>query len=70
MAVKTATEEEILQAGMDALFEKLGPEKFVTFIQYFYKGMGDYTKERKEFFSKLSRDEILKGIKELRGKTE
>ena len=40
------TDEQILEVGLKALTDSLGPVGMVRFIHQFNSGEGDYTKER------------------------
>ena len=62
MKIKEMTEEEILQAGMDALEEKLGPVGFIKFWQFFEEGTGNYTEERKEILKNYTSESIIEEI--------
>ena len=68
MKVKDMTQEEILQAGMNALEEKLGPVDFIKFWQFLEEGRGDYTKERKKLLKKYTSEDIIHAIYENRKK--
>ena len=51
--VDTMTLDEIKQAGLEALFRKLGPVGMVRFLQQFETGEGDYSVERHRLFAKM-----------------
>ncbi|MDR1052731.1 MAG: hypothetical protein LBL39_00995 [Planctomycetaceae bacterium] len=61
----------IIKVGMEALNEKLGPLgtiEFLHHIEYGHKGYGDYTKERHKWLDKLTMEDIVNGIKEMKMK--
>ncbi|MDR1289728.1 MAG: hypothetical protein LBK06_00855 [Planctomycetaceae bacterium] len=59
---------KIRQLGFEALYEKLGPLGAVEFMRQFDSGYGDYTKERHKWLDKLTMDDIINGIKEMKMK--
>lgn len=57
--------EEIRRRGIEALEQVLGPTDTVRFLQGFYLGRGDYTKERTKVLD-LELDEIVRKIEKRR----
>jgi hypothetical protein len=53
------TSEEIQEAGLDALLERLGPVGMLRFLQQFETGQGDYTQERGAWLDKLDMETVL-----------
>lgn len=60
------TDEEIRQAGFDALVRELGVIGMIRFVQMLRPGSGDYTAERHAWLDGLSIDDIVKGIERQR----
>jgi len=46
------TPEQIRQAGLQALVERLGPAGMLRFLQHFELGSGDYSTERHTWLGK------------------
>jgi len=59
---------EIRKVGLEALVQSLGQIGMLRFLQQFEVGRGDYTKEREQWLSKMSIQDIAKGIEEQRSK--
>ena len=57
------TLNEIRQAGLEALAEKLGPVGMVRFLQQYETGHGDYTAEREAWLKDLDKDAFIEQIK-------
>lgn len=55
----TMTIEQIHQAGIQALTEKLGVIGMIRFLQQFENGQGDYTKERHQWLDEQSLEDII-----------
>jgi hypothetical protein len=53
----------IRRLGIEALNEKLGPLGLVEVVRQFDSGCGDYTKERHNWFVRLTIEDISNGIK-------
>jgi len=68
MVRKIPTLAEIRRAGMEALFERLGPVGTVRFLKQYDLGQGDYTQERHAWLDSLTLDDIIKDIEERRAK--
>lgn len=58
----SASEDEVLRAGLQALRRELGPTGVIRFLQQFSKGFGDYIAERHELLNNPSVDEIVDAI--------
>jgi hypothetical protein len=48
------TAEEIRQAGLEALLERLGRAGMIQFLQQFETGKGDYSRERHAWVDRMS----------------
>lgn len=59
-------EDEILAEGMEALFQRLGPIRAVRFLQLIGATTGDATKELRERTEGMTRDEVLRLVRETR----
>ena len=57
------TLDEIRQAGLEALREKLGRSGMIRFMQQFETGSGDYAAERREWVDRVSLDDLRKRAK-------
>ena len=53
---------EIRREGWKALTERLGISGAIRFLTQYDPGVGDYTKERRELFARLTPDEALRRI--------
>jgi len=51
--MSTRTLHQIQQEGLDVLFEKLGPDDAIRFLQIYEPGSGDWTKDRKNTSTKI-----------------
>ncbi len=60
------TQKEIIEQGYRALVDSLGVVDAIRFIQYFSSGRGDYTKERGQWLSQKSLDDVFKDIEQLK----
>lgn len=60
------TSEEIQEAGLAALLERLGPAGMLRFLQQFEAGQGDYTQERYAWLGHLDLETILAWIAQRR----
>lgn len=56
------TLDEISQAGRQALFERLGPTDALRFLNQYRRGQGDYTKDRGQWLTEQSVDEVAASI--------
>ena len=54
---------EIRRAGLEALYERLGPSGMIRFLQLFDSGKGDYTQDRKTWLKDLTVDQIVEDIR-------
>ena len=66
----TQTLEQIRDAGLAALRERLGVVGMIRFLQQFDQGSGDYAKERRKWVDETSFDDLVLQIKERRKKSE
>ena len=55
--------DEITNIGLDALTKSLGPDGMIRFIQQFYSGSGNYTKDRHKW---LNNSDIISIYQELK----
>ncbi|MFQ3612098.1 MAG: hypothetical protein SNJ68_00105 [Cyanobacteriota bacterium] len=53
---------ELRQRGLDALAKELGYVGMVRFLQQFETGKGDYTKERQQWLSDVTLEDITQAI--------
>jgi len=60
------TPSEIRSKGYKALVDALGVSGMIRFLQQFDTGYGDYTKERHQWLDKVTLEEILEDIEQLR----
>ena len=61
MNAQTMTQEEIVQAGLEAILRELGADGLVRFLQETGLGYGDYTAERHQWLDGLSIEELWAG---------
>jgi hypothetical protein len=54
------TLEEIRQAGLEALRERLGRAGMIRFLQQFDGGNGDYARERHEWADRTTLEDLKK----------
>jgi hypothetical protein len=68
MSVKTQplNPAAIRELGLDALNEKLGPVGAAEFMRLYGRGYGDYAEERGAWRDKMTLEDIVAGIKEMR----
>jgi hypothetical protein len=64
------TSEEIQEAGLEALLERLGPVGMLRFLQQFETGQGNYTQERPAWLDHLDLETILAWIAQRRAAGE
>lgn len=57
--------DEVRRAGFKVLSKELGAAGFVRFMQQFYEGKGDYTKEKYER-PEMSWEEIMDELEKIR----
>ena len=60
------TPSEIRKKGYRALVEALSVPGMIRFLQQFDSGHGDYTKERYQWLDKVTLEEILADVEQLR----
>jgi hypothetical protein len=60
------TPNEIRSKGYKALVDALGVPGMIRFLQQFDTGHGDYTKERHQWLDKVTLEEILVDVEQLR----
>ena len=56
------TKDELLDAGMDVLFEKLGAPDAIRFLQIVSPGKGDFTAERAAAIDRGEYDDVMREI--------
>ncbi|MCB9781939.1 MAG: hypothetical protein H6751_03130 [Candidatus Omnitrophica bacterium] len=56
--------EQVRKIGMEALVSTLGPADTIRFLQTVRPSQGNYTKDRPDWISKLSVEEIIKEMEE------
>ncbi len=66
MSIQTLNPITIRKLGLEALAKALGPVGMVRFLQQFESGIGDYSKERKQWLKDMDIKSIVKEIKERR----
>lgn len=66
MRTTKMTLNEIRAKGCAALVRELGPVGYVRFIQQFYVGQGDYTKERRQWLGSLTPEQLKAKILQAR----
>jgi hypothetical protein len=52
------TPEQIRQAGLKALRERLGRAGMIRFLQQFEPGDGDYARERRQWVDRMKLDDL------------
>ena len=60
------TDNEIYELGLEALFEKLGPDGTLRFLRQLEKGDGDYSVDRDQWLSAPDVETLANQIKEAR----
>ncbi len=63
MTVALKTLNEINQEALELLTREIGLANTLRFINQFTPGFGDYTEERRQFFGKLTVDDIVEEMK-------
>jgi hypothetical protein len=58
------TLEEIRQAGLEALRERLGRAGMIRFLQQFETGHGDYARERQKWVDQTSLDDLKRASRQ------
>lgn len=58
MKTKEPTQREIRERALAAVMKELGPEGYVRFVQEFWPGKGDYTKERRKTVCEISPQQL------------
>jgi hypothetical protein len=66
MTTTELTPAQLRERGYAALLRELGPVDFIRFMQQFEPGSGDYTRDRKQWLSQLTPDEINRLIDQQR----
>ena len=69
MKIHTMSPNQIRKQGLQALTKALGPVGMTRFLQQFDLGGGDYTHEREQWLEGTTVEEIIKEIKQRRGRT-
>ncbi|HON80574.1 MAG TPA: hypothetical protein PK544_18930 [Spirochaetota bacterium] len=55
--------DEIREIGLDALRKSLGPDGMIRFLQQFYSGSGNYTKDRNKWLNSADINSIYNELK-------
>ncbi|HPJ40135.1 MAG TPA: hypothetical protein PLT75_16970 [Spirochaetota bacterium] len=55
--------DEIREIGLDALRKSLGPDGMIRFLQQFYSGSGNYTKDRNKWLTSADINSIYDELK-------
>ncbi|HQO04072.1 MAG TPA: hypothetical protein PLI62_17580 [Spirochaetota bacterium] len=55
--------DEIREIGLDALRKSLGPDGMIRFLQQFYSGSGNYTKDRNTWLNSADINSIYDELK-------
>lgn len=63
---KIETLDEITNEAIDLLCREMGVSKTIRFLNQFYKGSGDYTKDRHQIFAGMSVADIVAEIENKR----
>jgi len=63
---QTMNSAAIRAQGSDALNEKLGPVGAAEFMRLYGRGYGNYVEERGAWRDKMTHEDIVAGIKEMR----
>ncbi len=63
--VDSMTDDEIREAGLDALVAALGPVGMARFLQLLRPGIRDYTAERHKWLDGLTLDDLIREAREL-----
>jgi hypothetical protein len=66
MKAEKQTQEDVRQAGLEALARELGPVGMVRFLQQFETGKGDYGADRVRWLGKPSVRTLARKIKSQR----
>ncbi len=56
------TQNEVIKAGYQALFDSLGVVDAIRFLQFFQGGEEDYTKQRHQWLDNKSVDDVFQEI--------
>ncbi|MEZ4707009.1 MAG: hypothetical protein R3A44_07390 [Caldilineaceae bacterium] len=70
MIAKPKTLAETTRMAIRILFREIGVVNTVRFINQFTTGYGNYTEERREFFTSQTLDELIDEIKQRRTRLE
>jgi NAD dependent epimerase/dehydratase family enzyme len=63
MNIETRTISQISHRATRILFEKMGGVDTIRFLNQFSIGLGDYTKDREEWLSDISLDDVISQMK-------
>ena len=61
------TDNEIYELGLEALFEKLGPDGTIRFLHQLEKREGDYSVDRDQWLSAPDVETLANQIRDSRG---
>lgn len=64
MTTENLSPPELRRAGIRALIDRLGLSGTVRFLQQFDAGYGDYTREREQWLSGLTVDDIVQDVED------
>jgi len=70
MIRKNMNAHDLRREGLQALFDRLGPEGAIRFLQESDPGRGDYTQERHGWLKDLSVDDVTRSIAARRQETD
>jgi len=59
-------EKKVIVEGVEAVFKRLGPGKAIKFFQSMGLSKGDSVKEIESITEKMSKEDIMKGIRKSR----
>ena len=66
MDTLTMTDNEIYELGLEALFEKLGPDGTIRFLRQLEKREGDYSVDRDQWLNVPDVETLANQIREAR----
>ncbi len=66
MKIQTKSLNDINQEAITLLCQQMGLVNTMRFINQFTTGYGNYTEEREQLFAKLTLDEVVLEIEEMR----
>jgi len=66
--MKSDMHHSLVEKGIEALFKELGPVKTIEFFQRLGINKGDSVKEIESITERMSKEEIMSGIKKSRNR--